>query len=66
MFWAALEDEARRRGVALSALVAEVDVARLEARRVPNLTSALRQYLFGLRADRGGEAGGAAGSAGEP
>lgn len=66
MFWAALEVEARRQGKALSALVAEVDAARLDARRVPNLTSALRQYLFGLRPDRGGEALGAAGGAGEP
>ena len=48
MFWAALEDEARRQGKPLSALVAEIDVARLSAARVPNLTSALRQYLFGL------------------
>ena len=60
MFWDALEDEARRQGKPLSALVAGVDVDRLEAERVPNLTSALRQYLFGLRADRGGEAVGTA------
>ncbi len=66
MFWTALEDEARRQGKALSALVAEVDVARLSAQRVPNLTSALRQYLFGLRGDGGGEAYGAAGGTGEP
>ncbi len=66
MFWTALEDEARRQGKPLSVLVAEVDVARLSAGRVPNLTSAVRQYLFGLGADRGGEALGAAGRAGEP
>ena len=66
MFWAALEDEARRQGKPLSALVAEIDVARLSAARVPNLTSALRQYLFGLSEHGGGEAFGAAGRAGEP
>ena len=66
MFWSALEGEARRQGKALSVLVAEVDVARLSAARVPNLTSALRQYLFGLDANGGGEAGRAAGSAAEP
>ncbi len=66
MFWAALEGEAQRQGKALSALVAEVDAARLSAARVPNLTSALRQYLFGLRGDGGGEAVRTAGRAGEP
>jgi predicted DNA-binding ribbon-helix-helix protein len=66
MFWAAIEEEARRQGKALSALVAEVDVARLSAARVPNLTSALRQYLFGLGTDGAGETLGAAGRAGEP
>ena len=66
MFWAALEAEARRQGKALSVLVAEVDAARLSAARVPNLTSALRQYLFGVGADRVGEAFGTAGRAREP
>lgn len=64
MFWTALEEEARRQGKPLSGLVAEVDAARLEAPRVPNLTSALRQYLFGLAPDRAGEPLGAAGRAG--
>jgi predicted DNA-binding ribbon-helix-helix protein len=63
-FWAALEVEAARQGRALAAVVAEVDAARLSATRVPNLTSALRQYLFRLAADRGAEAGSASG--GEP
>ena len=66
MFWTALEEEARWQGKPLSALVAEVDVTRLSAARVPNLTSALRQYLFGLRPDRSGEALGTAGGAREP
>jgi len=46
MFWGALEVAARERGCAVNALVAEIDAARLEAQRVPNLTSAIRQWLF--------------------
>ena len=63
MFWCALEAEARRRGMAVNALVAEIDAARLHAPRPPNLTSALRQYLFGGGGDGGAEALGAAGGA---
>ena len=65
-FWAALEAEAAGQGRALAAVVAEVDAARLSAARVPNLTSALRQYLFGLASDRSAEAGGAAGGEAQP
>jgi len=46
MFWAALEEAARERGCPINALVAEIDVARLDAERPPNLTSAIRQWLF--------------------
>lgn len=46
MFWQALEAAARERGMPVNALVAEIDVARLEAERPPNLTSAIRQWLF--------------------
>ena len=46
MFWRALEAAARERGCPLNALVAEIDAARIEAERVPNLTSAIRQWLF--------------------
>jgi len=46
MFWRALEAAARERGCAINALVAEIDAERLEAERVPNLTSAIRQWLF--------------------
>ena len=46
VFWRALEAAARERGCAVNALVAEIDAARLEAERVPNLTSAIRQWLF--------------------
>ena len=46
VFWRALEAAARERGCPLNALVAEIDVARLDARRPPNLTSAIRQWLL--------------------
>jgi predicted DNA-binding ribbon-helix-helix protein len=46
MFWRALEAAARERGTPVNALVAEIDAARLDAERPPNLTSAIRQWLF--------------------
>jgi predicted DNA-binding ribbon-helix-helix protein len=46
MFWRALEDAARERECPVNALVAEIDAERLEARPAPNLTSAIRQWLF--------------------
>jgi predicted DNA-binding ribbon-helix-helix protein len=52
MFWAALEIAARERGVPLNALIAEIDVDRLGGAPPPNLTSALRQWLFDRPADR--------------
>jgi predicted DNA-binding ribbon-helix-helix protein len=46
MFWRALEDAARERECPVNALVAEIDAERLDARPAPNLTSAIRQWLF--------------------
>ena len=46
MFWRALEQAARERGCPINALVAEIDVARLDSKEPPNLTSAIRQWLF--------------------
>jgi predicted DNA-binding ribbon-helix-helix protein len=46
MFWAALEGAAADAGKPISALIAEIDAARLESRPIPNLTSAIRQWLF--------------------
>ncbi|HEV8407364.1 MAG TPA: ribbon-helix-helix domain-containing protein [Sphingomicrobium sp.] len=46
MFWKALETEAWNRGCPVNALVAEIDAARLDADQPPNLTSAIRQWLF--------------------
>jgi predicted DNA-binding ribbon-helix-helix protein len=47
VFWRALEVAARDSALPINALVAEVDEARLKVARPPNLTSALRQWLFG-------------------
>ena len=49
IFWTALETAARQRGVPVNALVAEIDAARLDAEQPPNLTSAIRQWLFERR-----------------
>ena len=46
IFWRALEEAARKRGCPVNALVAEIDVARLDAKERPNLTSAIRQWLL--------------------
>jgi predicted DNA-binding ribbon-helix-helix protein len=46
VFWRALEAAARERGCPLNALVAQIDVERLDAAEPPNLTSAIRQWLF--------------------
>lgn len=46
LFWRALEVAARERELPINALVAEIDAARLDAERPPNLTSAIRQWLF--------------------
>jgi len=46
MFWQALEEEARELGLPVNALVARIDALRIEAARPPNLTSALRLWLF--------------------
>lgn len=49
-FWRALEEAARARALPLSALVAQIDVARISAADPPNLASAIRSWLFGLAA----------------
>ena len=46
MFWAALEQAARELGCPVNSLVAEIDAERLRFRPTPNLTSAIRQWLF--------------------
>jgi predicted DNA-binding ribbon-helix-helix protein len=51
MFWAALEGAARELGIPINALVARIDAERLDAPSPPNLTSALRQWLFDSSGD---------------
>ena len=54
LFWLALEASAREQGVPLNALVAEIDVARLDCAEPPNLTSAIRQWLFARSSESSG------------
>lgn len=49
LFWDALEAAAARRGLPVNALVARIDVERMEAADPPNLTSAIRQWLWHAR-----------------
>lgn len=46
MFWTALEQAAGDAAKPINALIADIDASRLEARPIPNLTSAIRQWLF--------------------
>ena len=52
MFWSALEGAAAERQIPLNALIARIDAERLESRPTPNLTSALRQWLFDRATNR--------------
>jgi len=47
IFWAALEQAASDEDLPINALIARIDVDRLDAANgAPNLTSAIRQWLF--------------------
>jgi predicted DNA-binding ribbon-helix-helix protein len=46
IFWRALENAARDMALPVNALVAQIDASRLDAKPMPNLTSAIRQWLF--------------------
>ena len=46
IFWAALERAAFEAGKPVNAIIADIDAVRLESRPIPNLTSAIRQWLF--------------------
>lgn len=48
-FWIALEAEAVRRDLPINAIVAQIDHLRIGAEDPPNLASAIRSWLFGLR-----------------
>lgn len=46
IFWDALEAAAREAQLPVNALVATIDVERIAADNPPNLTSAIRQWLW--------------------
>ena len=46
IFWRALEVAAQDAALPVNALIAQIDEARLRATTAPNLTSAIRQWLF--------------------
>jgi predicted DNA-binding ribbon-helix-helix protein len=46
VFWTALHDAAGELDLPLSALVARIDAARIDAAAPPNLASAIRVWLF--------------------
>ncbi|HEU4498919.1 MAG TPA: ribbon-helix-helix domain-containing protein [Sphingomicrobium sp.] len=54
LFWEALERAAKDEGLPVNALIARIDVERLDTPGgAPNLTSAIRQWLFVRRWERG-------------
>ncbi len=46
VFWRALQAAAAARAIPLNALIAQIDVDRIAATSPPNLTSAIRCWLF--------------------
>ena len=46
VFWEALREAAAEEGLPLNALVARIDVERIQAANPPNLGSAIRVWLF--------------------
>ncbi|NJS14599.1 MAG: ribbon-helix-helix domain-containing protein [Sphingopyxis sp.] len=49
VFWDALEAAAAEAALPVNALVANIDVERMAADTPPNLTSAIRQWLWSRR-----------------
>lgn len=54
LFWKALEAAAAAESLPLNALIARIDVERLDSVPPPNLASALRQWLMTRAAPSGG------------
>ncbi len=53
LFWQALEERAQADALPLSALVAQIDIARIATADPPNLASAIRSWLlWRARAER--------------
>lgn len=56
LYWQALERAARDEDLPLNALIARIDVERMDSDPAPNLTSAIRQWLLARAlGDRRGE-----------
>lgn len=56
LYWQALERAARDENLPLNALIARIDVERMDSDPAPNLTSAIRQWLLARAlGDRRGE-----------
>ena len=54
LFWEALESAAKDEELPVNALIARIDVERLDTPGgAPNLTSAIRQWLFVRKLERG-------------
>ena len=51
VFWEMLRDAAHARGVPVNAIVAQIDVERLDADEPTGLASAIRQCLVGQQRD---------------
>ncbi|HET6538292.1 MAG TPA: ribbon-helix-helix domain-containing protein [Sphingopyxis sp.] len=51
IFWDALEQAASEASLPINALVARIDVERMESDDPPNLTSAIRQWLWRWRSE---------------
>ena len=54
LFWRALEAAAVEQALPLNALIARIDVERLDSVPPPNLTSAIRQWVLMRACARGG------------
>lgn len=52
VFWEALRAAAASEGLPVNALIARIDVARMAAADPPNLTSAIRCWLFTEKSQR--------------
>ena len=51
VFWEMLRNAAHARGVPVNAIVAQIDVERLDADEPTGLASAIRQWLVGQQRD---------------
>ncbi len=53
IFWSALRDAAAQEGLPVNALIARIDLARMQAADPPGLAGAIRCWLFARRCPPG-------------